>query len=350
MVDTRRTLPGTISTVEPAIACAAPFGRRDRRRGGYGPAMGDIHFGVTVPQIKRSWDESRSAAVDFEAMGFDSLWVCDHLYGPASPSIPILEAWSLLAGLAASTSRVELGTLVTPTGMRNPAHLGKTIATVDAIAGGRVIPGFGAGWMDREHTDFGQPFLPVRQRLAHMEETIELLRMMWDPEALDASYDGEHVHADHVVCLPKPPRRPPVLVGGAGEAVTLRIAAQHADIWNNVSVAQDDLGRKVEVLRGHQAALGRPADAVRVSQQCLVIIGTNEAAAEAAIDSAERIFSGHLGNPRGELAIAGSPERVVEQIQRHVELGCTMFVCEFFGRDTREPARLFAETVIPQLR
>jgi alkanesulfonate monooxygenase SsuD/methylene tetrahydromethanopterin reductase-like flavin-dependent oxidoreductase (luciferase family) len=311
--------------------------------------MVDIHIGVTVPQIKRTWEESRDAAAGFEAMGFDSLWVCDHLYGPQSPSIPILEAWPLLAALAASTTTVELGTLVTPTGMRNPAHLGKTIATVDAIAGGRIIPGFGAGWMDREHTDFGMPFPPTGDRLRQMEETLELLRLMWDPAQDDATYDGTHVHAEHVVCLPKPPRRPPILIGGAGEKVTLRLAARHADIWNNVSVAQDELPRKIDVLRSHLADIGRPAEQVRISQQCLVIIGADDAEADAAIERAERVFGGHLGNPRGDLAIAGTPERVIEQIHRHTELGCTMLMCEFFGRDTREPARLFAETVLPHL-
>ena len=97
------------------------------------------HFGVMVPQFKRTWEESCRAATEFEAMGYDSLWVNDHLYGATSPQTPVLEAWSLLAGLAAVTTRVELGTLVTPTAMRNPAHLGKTIATVDSISGGRVI-------------------------------------------------------------------------------------------------------------------------------------------------------------------------------------------------------------------
>jgi len=311
--------------------------------------MTGIHIGVTVPQIKRSWDESRTAARDFEAMGFDSLWVCDHLYGPQSPSIPILEAWSLLSALAASTDRVELGTLVTPTGMRNPAHLGKVIATVDAIAGGRVIPGFGAGWMEREHTDFGMPFPDGRARLRQLDEALTLLKAMWDPTQVDASFDGEFVHADHVVCLPKPPRRPPVLVGGTGEKVTLRLAARHADIWNNSAVAQAELPRKIELLRGHLADIGRDPAEVRISQQCLVIIGADEHAAEAAIASAEKVFGGHLGDPRGDLAIAGSPGRVIEQIQRHVELGCDMFMIEFFGRDTREPARLFAETVLPHL-
>ena len=94
------------------------------------------HFGVTVPQIKRTWEESSAAAREFESLGFDSIWVNDHLYGPQSPQIPILEAWSAVSALAAITERVEIGTLVTPAGMRNPAHLGKVIATADEIAGG----------------------------------------------------------------------------------------------------------------------------------------------------------------------------------------------------------------------
>ncbi|MBM3683044.1 MAG: LLM class flavin-dependent oxidoreductase [Actinobacteria bacterium] len=312
--------------------------------------MADIHVGVTVPQIKRSWQESRSAATEFEAMGFDSLWVCDHLYGPQSPTIPILEAWSLLAGLAAVTDRVELGTLVTPTGMRNPAHLGKVVATVDAIAGGRIIPGFGAGWMAREHTDFGMPFLPTAQRMDQLAETIDLLRAMWDPAVEAATYHGTHVHADDVVCLPKPPRRPPILIGGAGEQRTIPLAARVADIWNNLAGTQAELPHKVDRLRAELDRIGRDPAEVTISQQCLVIIAADEAAAETAIQQAEKIFGGHLGDPRGDLAIAGTPERVVEQIRRHVDLGCTMFIAEFFGRETITPARLFAERVLPELK
>lgn len=313
-------------------------------------AVQDVHIGVTVPQIKRSWQESRSAAIEFEAMGFDSLWVCDHLYGPQSPTIPILEAWSLLAGLAAVTDRLELGTLVTPTGMRNPAHLGKVVATVDAIAGGRVIPGFGAGWMAREHTDFGMPFLPTAERMDQLAETVDLLRAMWDPTVDAATYHGTYVHADDVVCLPKPPRRPPILIGGAGEKRTIPLAARVADIWNNLAGTQADLPHKITRLRDEMGRIGRDPAEVTVSQQCLVIIATDDAAAEVAIGQAEKIFGGHLGDPRGDLAIAGSPERVVEQIRRHVELGCTMFIAEFFGRETITPARLFAERVLPELK
>ncbi|MGE0572259.1 MAG: LLM class flavin-dependent oxidoreductase [Dehalococcoidia bacterium] len=310
----------------------------------------DVHFGVTIPQIKRTWEEAKTASIEFEAMGYDSLWVCDHLYGPQSPSIPILEAWSELAAVAAITSKVELGTLVTPAGMRNPAHLGKIIATVDNIAGGRVIAGLGGGWMTREFTDFGVPFLPTGQRLGQLRETVELLRRMWDPAEGEVTFEGKHINVQNVVTEPKPPRRVPILIGGSGENVTLKLVAQHADWWNNSAGNQSNLERKVGVLRQHCEAIGRDPEEITVSQQCLVTIAPDDASAGPMIDTAKKIFGGHMGDPTGPLAIAGSPERVKEQIQKHIDLGCTAFVMEFFGRDTKTPAQLFADKVLPAFK
>ncbi|GMV84802.1 MAG: LLM class F420-dependent oxidoreductase [Dehalococcoidia bacterium] len=310
--------------------------------------MAKVHFGVTIPQIKRTWDEAKAASREFEAMGYDSLWVCDHLYGPQSPSIPILEAWSLISAVAAITEKVEIGTLVTPAGMRNAAQLGKVIATVDNIAGGRIIPGLGAGWMPREFTDFGVPFLPTGQRLGQLRETVELLKAMWSEPSV--TYEGKYVRAQNVMCEPKPVRTPPILIGGAGEKVTLKLAAQHAAIWNNMAVHHAHLPQKVEVLKQHCAAVGRDPSEIVISQQCLVTIAPDEASAGPMVESAKKIFGGHMGDPTGPLAIAGSPETVRAQIQKHIDLGCTMFLMEFFGRETIGPAKLFAETVMPHFR
>ena len=310
---------------------------------------GKPHFGVTLPQIKRPWVAAAEAARGFEALGFDSVWVCDHLYGPQSPQLPILEAWSMVSAVAAITERVQIGTLVTPAGMRNPAQLGKVIATADNIAGGRVIAGLGGGWMAREFTDFGMPFLTTGERLRQLAETVELLRRMWGDEA-EVSYSGEFVQADNVVCQPKPPRRVPILIGGAGEKVTLKLVARHADIWNNVAGQQHALGRKMDVLRRHCEAVGRDADDIVASQQCLVTIAPDAERAGPMADRAEKIFGGHMGDPKGPLAITGTPERCAEQIRKHIDLGCTMFVMEFFGKDTLEPAQLFAEEVLPSFR
>lgn len=309
--------------------------------------MPSVHFGVTLPQIKRPWVATSDAAEAFEDLGFDSLWVCDHLYGPQSPQLPILEAWSTIAAVAAITSKVNLGTLVTPAGMRNVPQLGKVIASIDNIAGGRVIAGFGAGWMEREFTDFGYPYLSVRDRLDQLEETIDFLKRMWGDEE-EVSYDGRFVSAQSVVCQPKPPRNVPILVGGSGEKRTLRIAAETADIWNNPAGQQDALAHKVDVLKDHCQDANSNFDNIQISQQCLVTIAATEKEAGPMADRAQQIFGGHMGNPKGELAITGTAEQCCEKIQAHIDLGCTMFVIEFFGRDTREPAQLFAESVIPE--
>ena len=312
-------------------------------------ANGKPHFGVTLPQIKRPWVAAAQAARGFEALGFDSLWVCDHLYGPQSPQLPILEAWSMVSAVAAITERVEIGTLVTPAGMRNPAQLGKVIATADNIAGGRVIAGLGGGWMPREFTDFGFPFLSTRERLTQLEETVELFKRMWGDEE-EVSYAGNFVHADNVVCQPKPPRKVPILIGGAGEKVTLKLAAREADIWNNLAGQQAVLDHKMDVLKRHCDAVGRDADEIVASQQCLVTIAPDAESAGPMADRAAKIFGGHMGDPKGPLAITGTPERCAEQIQKHIDLGCTMFIMEFFGKDTMAPAQLFAEEVVPQFR
>lgn len=307
------------------------------------------HFGVTVPQIKRPWVATKEATTAFESFGFDSLWVCDHLYGPQSPQLPILEAWSTISAMAAITDRVELGTLVTPAGMRNPAQLGKTIASIDNIAGGRVIAGLGGGWMQREFTDFDVPFLSVPERLKQLKETIELLEGMWGEEE-SVSYQGEYVKAANVVCQPKPPRKVPILIGGAGEKVTLRLVAEHADMWNNLAGHQDNLHAKIDVLKRHCDEVDRNTDEIVVSQQCLVTIAPSAEEAGPMAARAQKIFGGHMGNPTGELGITGTAEQCCEKIQKHIDLGCTMFVIEFFGQDTREPAQRFAEEVIPEFR
>ena len=125
----------------------------------------------------------------------------------------------------------------------------------------------------------------------------------------------------------------------------LRLAARHADIWNNLAVHQPQLAHKVAVLREHCTAIGRDPASMQVSQQTMVIIGKDAADAQAKVERARAIYGGHLGS-----GIAGTPQECIDKIRAHVAAGCTMFIIEFFGRDTREPARLFAETVMPELR
>jgi F420-dependent oxidoreductase-like protein len=307
-----------------------------------------VHFGVTVPQISRSWEEAKIAAQEFERQGYDSLWACDHLLGVPRPEVPILESWTLLTALGAITERVELGTLVTPPGFRNPAHLAKIVATLDRITNGRVVPGLGAGWFRQEFLAYGYDFPDTRVRLQRLAEAAKVMTRAWTEPGL--TYEGTHYRTEHLTISPPPVRRPPLLIGGSGEKVTMRVAARFADIWNNSAGQQANLAHKVDVLREHCRAVGRDPEAVRISQQCMVLITERAEEVEPMLQRAEQLFGGHMGNVRGPLAIAGTPDMVAERIQRHIDLGCSHFVIEFFGRDTRVPAGLFAQTVIPRFR
>ena len=307
-----------------------------------------LHFGVTLPQIKRSWQESRDAAQTFDRLGFDSVWVCDHLYGVPIPQLPILEAWSQLAAVAAITENVELGTLVTPPFFRNPAVLAKQIATIDQISNGRVIAGLGGGWFQAEFEAYGVPFPPTRERLQALEEMAQIMKALWTEER--TTFEGQHFQVKDCALEPKPVRRPPILIGGGGEKVTLGIVARHADIWNNMAVTQGQLGEKATTLKRRCDEEGRDFDELVISQQCTIVIAPDEAQAKEHLQKAHKVYGGHMGAGLEAHGIWGSPERVIECIERHRELGCSMFVIEFFGRDTREPATLFAETVLPHYR
>jgi len=304
-----------------------------------------MHFGASLPQIKRSWAEARGVAEELDRLGFHSAWVCDHVYGVPVPNLPILEAWTELAAVAAITSKLELGTLVTPPFFRNPAILAKQVATLDHISGGRAIVGLGAGWFEAEFRGTGCAFPPLGERMKALEETAIILRRLFSDERV--TFEGRHFHVSDAVCEPKPLRRTPILIGGSGEKVLLRIAAQHADIWNNLAVFQAQLGAKVAALRRRCDDVQRDFSELRVSQQCVVVIEEDEARARESLEKAKKIYGGHMGGALEEHGIWGTPARVIDCIERHRKLGASLLVIEFFGRDTRVPARLFAEKVLP---
>ena len=221
-------------------------------------------FGVTLPQIKRSWQEARDAALAFEDLGFDSAWVCDHVYGVPRPQLPILEAWSQLAAVAAITERIQLGTLVTPPFFRNPAVFAKQVATIDQISQGRTIVGLGAGWFQPEFENYGAPFPALGERMKALEDTAVILKGLWSEERF--SYEGAYFSVEDAFCEPKPVRRPPILVGGTGERVLMGIAARHADLWNNMAIAQGQLAAKVEALHRRCEEVGRDPATIGISR------------------------------------------------------------------------------------
>src|SRR5207247_9374568 len=182
-----------------------------------------------------------AAGLELDRRAFDSVCGADHLSGVPRPNLPIFEAWSELAAVAAITERVEVGTLVTPPFSRNPAVFAKQVATIDHVSNGRTIVGLGCGWFATEFEAYGCPFPGIGDRLRALRETIQVLKGLWTEERV--TFEGRHVTVRDAMCEPKPVRRPPILVGGGGERVLLRIAAEHADICNNLAAMQPELGR-----------------------------------------------------------------------------------------------------------
>jgi probable F420-dependent oxidoreductase len=189
-----------------------------------------LRVGIQLPEVERDvrWPEYVAMARAAEAAGFDSMWLGDHLLyrGDGRPERGPWEAWTLLSALAAVTERVDLGPLVACLAFHPPALIAKMAATVDVVSGGRLVLGVGAGWNEPEFRAFGIPF---DHRVSRFEESLEIVRRLLAGERVTLA--GRFWQADDAVLLPKPERRPPIMVGSAGERV-LSIALPHVDVWN----------------------------------------------------------------------------------------------------------------------
>src|SRR5205823_8462551 len=186
-------------------------------------------------------------ATTAEASGFDSLWVMDHFYqirGIGPRTDPMLEAYTLLAALAARTERVSLGTMVTGVTYRNPALLAKMVTTIDVISKGRAILGIGAAWNEDEHNGYGTEFPPIAQRMDRLDEALTIAKLMFKEER--PTFEGKYYRFERALNVPRPvqPGGPKILVGGGGERRTLRLLAQHGDIGHWFGGNLEDLKRK----------------------------------------------------------------------------------------------------------
>src|SRR5215216_6484009 len=261
-----------------------------------------------------------------EAAGFDAIWTMDHLLqldmlGPVDS--PMIEAYTTLGFLAAHTSRVTLGTLVTGPMYRHPGVLIKQVTTLDVLSGGRAMLGIGASWYEREHRGFGIPFPPLAERFERLEEILQIAHWMWSGNR--EPYVGKHYRLDEPVNSPDPVSRPhpPILVGGGGEQRTLRLVARYADACNLDVDDVQQAAHKLEVLREHCAEIGRPFDDIQ--RTALIPI----------IDLGER----------GEHASA-----FVDRLGALAEIGIQAVFGSFADPDLRRAIDIAGREVVPQVR
>lgn len=216
-----------------------------------------VRFGIQLVQQHVSWQEMLPVAQEVDTLGFDTLWVFDHFIPIFSdPTGPCLEGWSLLSALAMATKKARLGTMVTGNTYRHPAVLANMATTVDIISGGRLILGMGAGWFELEHRAYGLPLPRIDERLARLEEAVQVIKQLWTSER--TTFQGKYYQLQDAYFQPKAAQQPhpPLLIGATGEKVALGIVARHAEMWNTFG-SPEECRHKVAVLTDHCRRAGR---------------------------------------------------------------------------------------------
>jgi F420-dependent oxidoreductase-like protein len=217
--------------------------------------------GTTVEEMRAVWRVADEA-------GFDHAWNFDHFAGIlGDPAVDVLEAWTLLAAMAEATERVRIGCMVAGNTYRHPAILAKMAVTVDHLSGGRLELGIGAAWAEGEHTMLGLEFGTVGWRIDRLAEACEVLKRLFAEER--ANFEGRHYTLRSAIANPKPVQRPhpPIWIGGRGERKTLRVVAQHADVWNAPRGDPQEIARLSGVLDRHCDDVGRDPGTIRRSVQ-----------------------------------------------------------------------------------
>lgn len=291
--------------------------------------MSAIDFSVW-PTPQRDWDEILSLARWAENGPWTGIWFADHFMpntdDGATKDGPVEECWSVIAALAAVTSRLRIGSLVSPTTFRHPAVLANTAATIDRISNGRLVLGIGAGWQVNEHRAYGVDMFEPAARVKRFEEALTVIRSLLVDRR--TNFVGEHFTITDAPCDPKPVARPlPILVGTGGPRMTA-ITARHADEWNTWGTAET-AAERIAVLRAACERVGRdPAD-IRCSVQGMFFVAEDE-------PKAERIRTA----APADRAVIGTIERFVDEVGRYAELGFDEVIFPDFTLGTSPTARL----------
>lgn len=300
---------------------SAPLGELSAGRGGLAAGAGGLRVVLQIarlPSDAEPADWLSEVALAADRLGFDGIALMDHLI--QIPQVgrvwdPIPQPWVTLGLLAGLDTRLRLGTLVSPVTFHSPGVLAKTVATLDALSGGRAFCGLGAGWWGREHEAYGVPFPPAAERLDRLETTIETMRALWAPGT--KAFRGSRVSLPETTCYPRPVGPVPIIVGGSGERRTLRIAAELAD-GCNVGSDLDTLPRKIAVLHDHCAAVGRDPSEVEITVLDVAVIGRDR---EDAARRVERLRGRTAASTYAARHHAGTVDAHVQRYRQLAGLG-----------------------------
>lgn len=312
-----------------------------------------LKFGLLVPQgwtmdlahIKdpvEAYETMTQVAQTADEVGFTSAWLVDHFHTMPHPSQEVtFECWMSTAALARDTRNIRIGQMVTCNSYRHPALLAKMASTVDVLSHGRLNFGIGAGWSEQEYRAYGYEFPDAPARLRHLSEAVRLILAMWTQE--EANFEGTYYQVYGAINQPKGVQKPhiPLLIGGDGEKVTLKLVAQHADACN---VGDDPvtMQQKLAVLKQHCETVGRDYESIHRTSTTFCLIADSDEQALAQIP-AER--KARLGN-RVATALIGSPETLRQRLAIYEEAGAQELLLRFVDGTNLEAIRRFAREFI----
>ena len=306
-----------------------------------------IRFGVHCGPENTGFEDYRDLWVRCEELGYEWVSDFDHflpIFG--DPAGRQFEGTAMLAAMAAHTSRVRCGMLVLGVTYRHPAVVANIAATIDHISGGRLELGMGAAWYEIEHQQYGIPFPRIGVRMDMLDEACRIMRSLWTQET--TTFEGRHFQLKNARLEPKPLQEHlPLVIGGAGERRTLRIVAEHGDIWNTFYGDVDEYRHKLDVLAGHCADVGRdPAD-VRKSLTFRAVLDADEGAAR---EQAAALHGDPLPERLQRMMVVGTPEQCVERLRPYADLGVGDFLLGAMTPIDQQTIELVAESVSPALK
>lgn len=308
-----------------------------------------LRFGV------QTWNQDATFAefVDtwklIDRLRFDTAWVFDHFLPILTdPSRPCLEGWTLLSALARETDRVRLGVLVSGNTFRHPAILAKMASTVDHISNGRLILGIGAAWFEREHAAYGLPFYTVGERIRRLDEAVELIRCLWTEPA--ATFDGRYYTLSAAHCEPKPQQKPglPILIGGGGEELMLKVVAKHADIWNtfgNPAIFQHKSG----ILHEHCVEVGRRFEDIEISWAGWGLVARSSDEKQSFVQRVSAL-TGRSCEEVDDWSLIGTADQIIARIEQFVNAGVRHFIISILAPFDHDQLRRFSDEVIGRFR
>jgi F420-dependent oxidoreductase-like protein len=298
----------------------------------------------TEPQQGASYDDQLAIAKVTEDEGFDAFFRSDHYisFGGGSGLPGPTDAWITLAGLARETSRIRLGTLVSPVTFRLPGPLAISVAEVDVMSGGRVELGLGTGWNPNEHSAYGIAFPPFGTRFEQLEEQLSIVTGLWEtPVGEKFSFAGTHYTLVDSPALPKPAQspRPPIVMGGAGKTKTPRLAARFADEYNTPFHTVEAAAAQFDRVRAACEATGRDPASIILSSAVTVCCGADDA------QIARRAEA--IGRPPANIDVAGTPEQCVQKLADFAKIGAKRAYLQILDLADLDHVRLIAAEVLP---